>query len=84
MRKTSDLFSSTTCAFIKAQADPSQGFYPLKGPYLKVLSENEGHKNDPKRRYSSMAAYGSGYQEPARTRFQHIPDEELKYYRTGD
>ena len=23
-----------------------------------------------------------GFQEPARTRFHHIPDEELAYYRT--
>ena len=49
-----------------------------------MLNENESHKNDPKRRYSSMAAYGNQYEPPARTRFQHIPDEELQYYRTGN
>jgi hypothetical protein len=28
--------------------------------------------------------FASSLQEPSRTRFQNIPDEELRYYRTGE
>lgn len=47
-------------------------------PYLKVLSETEDSFAEKRQRRAS--SYNP--REPARTRFHHIPDEELAYYRT--
>jgi len=47
-------------------------------PYLKVLSETEASFAE--RRQRRASSYNP--REPARTRFHHIPDEELAYYRT--